>query len=146
MDTILSPDQYAVLWWSSWQPLFAGSYAAYRGHYGFAALCYLVTLTSLNYWRYPTLVTWRRTMDIACVQIALWYHIISAYSMANAVPYYITTGMGMVFFVAGVKAHTWGYPWPSTLCHVMVHVLGNGGNLFLYASDCSGTVKNIITP
>ena len=140
MDTILLPEQNAVLWWSSWQPLFAGSYAAYRGHYDFATLCYLVTFTSLNYWRYPTSVTWRRTMDIACVQIALWYHMISAYFMVNAVPYYITTGMGIGFFLAGVEAHTRGYAWLSTLCHVMVHVLGNGGNLFLYASDSSSRV------
>ena len=79
MDPFFLPEQYSLIWYSSWQPLVTGSYAFYKGHSDFAALSYLVFLTSLNYWRYPVPNSWRRALDVACVQMALWYHLVSAY-------------------------------------------------------------------
>ena len=134
-EPFFTAEQYSLIWYSSWQPLVTGSYAFYKGHYDFAALSYLVLLTSLNYWRYPVLKTWRRTLDMACVQVALLYHLVSAYNMSNAVPYYILIGLGASSYLAGANVYNRGYWWPAALFHIGVHLLGNTGNVILYASD-----------
>lgn len=137
MDPFFLPEQYSLIWYSSWQPLVTGSYAFYKGHYDFATLSYIVFLTSLNYWRYPVPNSWRRALDVACVQVALWYHLVSAYNMSNAIPYYIFIGLGITTYAAGADAYDRGHWWTAMLGHILTQFLGNMGNLILYASDSS---------
>jgi len=135
MGPLFLPNQYALIWYSSWQPLVTGSYAFYKGHYDFAALSYLVLLTSLNHWRYPVSNSWRQTLDVVCGQIALWYHLVIAYNRANAVPYYALVAIGANSYVAGAEVYARGHWWPAALFHLAVQLLGNIGNVILYSSD-----------
>jgi hypothetical protein len=135
METILYPDQYNLLWQSSWCSLVGGSYAIYTHHYGHAIACYAVLLTSLNYWRYPVNHSWNYFLDTTCVKLALAYHILTAYSMSNAIPYYITVSMGLASFQLGVELYKRDYWWASVYAHAMVHVLGNISNIILYSSE-----------
>jgi hypothetical protein len=134
METILYPEQYNLLWRSSWCSLVGGSYAIYTQHYSHAIPCYVVFLTSLNYWRYPTQSSWSRFLDTTCVQIALAYHILTAYSMSNAIPYYIITATGLATYQLGIELYKRDYWWGSVYAHMMVHVFGNISNMILYSS------------
>jgi hypothetical protein len=134
METILYPDQYYFLWQASWCSLFGGSYAIYTHHYGHAIACYAVLITSLNYWRYPVNPSWSRFVDMICVKLALAYHLITAYSMSNRIPYYIIIGTGLSSYQLGVELYKRDYWWASVYAHAMVHVLGNISNIVLYSS------------
>jgi len=135
METILYPSQYHILWRSSWCSLIGGSYAIYTQHYGHAVACYVVLITSLHYWQYPTPSSWSRFLDTTCVRIALAYHFLTAYSMSNAIPYYIIVSMGLVSFQLGLELYKRDYWWASVYAHMMVHVLGNISNIVLYSSE-----------
>lgn len=134
METILYPDQYNLLWRSSWCSLISGCYAIYTQHYSHAIPCYVVLLTSLNYWHYPVQTSWSRFLDITCVKLALAYHLITAYSMSNAIPYYIITATGLATYQLGVELYKRDYWRASVYAHVIVHVLGNISNMILYSS------------
>ena len=136
-EPFFTAEQFSLLWYSSWQPLVTGSYAFYKGHYDFAALSYLVLLTSLNHWRFPVMNSWRRYLDVACVQLGLWYHVIAAYFMTNSLPYYMFMGLGSISYAAGADAYERGHWWPAALFHMGVHLFGNIGHLILYSSDSS---------
>jgi hypothetical protein len=135
METILYPDQYNLLWQSSWCSLIGGSYAIYTQHYNHAIACYVVLLTSLNYWQYPTQNSWSRFLDMTCVKLALAHHLITAYSMSNGILYYIIIGTGLASYQLGVELYKRDYWWASVYAHAMVHILGNIGNVILYSSE-----------
>lgn len=136
METILPPEQYAVLWWSSWQPIVTGSYAVYRGRYDLAFVSYLVMCTSLQYWRYPTRNSWSRTLDVTCSHGGLVYHLLAAYFMdPPCFEYYIVAGLGVGSYLTGVELYKQGVLWPSTLCHMTAHILGNIASLVMYSQQ-----------
>ena len=105
METILYPDQYNLLWRFSWFAMLSGCYATYTQHYNHAIACYVVLITSLNYWRYPENPSWSRFLDMTCVKLALAHHIITAYSMSNRIPYYILIATGLASYQLGVELY-----------------------------------------
>ena len=89
-----------------------------------------VFITSVNYWRNPTL-SWRRNVDIGVVFLSLVYQCIRAIWAEYGVHYYFITGIAVGCYVASqytFSAHTG----VSALFHVMVHVVGNVANIVLY--------------
>ena len=50
----------------------------------------------------------------------------------NMVAYYVLTAVAVLFFPLGLYFHRTS-SWTSTLCHGMVHVVANAGNVVLYA-------------
>ena len=134
METTLYPNQYNLLWRSSWCSLIGGSYAIYTQHYSHAIACYAILLTSLNYWQYPTPRSWSRFLDMTCVKLALAHHLITAYSMSNAIPYYSTLFVALVSFQVGLELYKRDYWWASVYAHMMVHIFGNISNIVLYSS------------
>lgn len=118
--------------------LFAAALAAARGHAGLAPVPLAVGATSLLYWAQPDRGSWRRALDIGVVQLGLWYQSARAVRGAdNARIYFAILLLGLAAFPLGLlldaRAQRRGVSsWPSTLCHALVHVLGNAANVALY--------------
>ena len=134
METFFYPEQYAILWRSSWLALGTGSYAIYRHHYDYATICYIVWLTSLNHWQYPRMTSWNRYLDVSCVRLSLAYHLITAFYRENVIPYYILILLGILCYYTGDLYYAQNNYWTATYCHLLVHILGNVGNVILYSS------------
>lgn len=128
---VLPKAQYMYLWFLSWLSLISGIVAIARGHYDLCFVPIGVWFTSILYWWHPDF-SWRRYLDMAYVQLSLWYQVYRAVGAENMIAYYTLTIVAVMFFPLGL----WIYKrsrWGSTLCHGMVHILGNVGNLVLYA-------------
>ena len=130
---VLPPGPSAYLWRLSWLSLASAVVAVLRGHLDLVPVPLGVWLTSLLYWWRPN-YSWRRYLDIACVQFALWYQVFRATHAQHRVPYYVLTFAGVPFFLLGTYLSA--SPWSSALCHGMIHILANAANVWLY----SGTV------
>lgn len=134
----LPPDQSLFLWSLSWLSLGSGIYAITQRHYDLSYVPLGVWLTSINYWRKPDF-SWRRYCDIAFVHISLTYQIYRSIHASNRIPYWITLSIGCSFFPVACLLHK-KYCGISTLCHGMVHIIGNVSNCILYA----GFIPSII--
>ena len=73
----LSAEQYSLLYKTSFISLFSALYALYKSHYSVAFVPGCIFLTSINYWKNPTLR--KKYIDITCVKIMITYQIIRAY-------------------------------------------------------------------
>jgi hypothetical protein len=129
---ILPPAQYWYLWRLSWLSMVSAAFAFARGYVDLAFVPLGVGITSLLYWSKPD-YSWRRYLDMAYVQLALWYQIYRAAAAENRTAYLVITLSSVAAFPVGVYFHRRGITWGSTLAHGMVHILGNLGNIVLYA-------------
>lgn len=130
--TVLPASQFQLIWRLSWLSLLSGIVALACRHFDLFWVPLGVWLTSINYWRHPDF-SWRRYLDIVFVQVALWYQVYRAYGADNRDWYYSITGIGMCCYLVGVyckQVHK--STWASTLCHCLVHILGNAANIALY--------------
>lgn len=126
---VLPPGPSAYLWRLSWLSLLSAAVALARGHADLCLVPLSVWATSALYWWRPD-YSWRRYLDIGCVQVALWYQCYRAVQAQHALAYFSLTLAGMPFFPLG--ACLAASPWSSALCHGMVHILGNAANICLY--------------
>lgn len=128
---MILPEECAyVLWCISWLSCASGTFAVFRGYIDISIVPYSVWLTSINYWRDPD-YSWRRYLDIVCVQCALWYQVYRAFGAQYQVEYYGITLLSMLFGCFGILyRHD---PWTSTLFHTSLHVLANLANMVLYS-------------
>ena len=130
---VLPPGPSAYLWRLSWLSLASAVAAVLGGHVDLVFVPLGVWLTSILYWQRPN-YSWRRYLDIAYVQFALWFQVYRAANAQHRVPYYALTFAGVPFFLLGTYLSA--SPWSSALCHGMIHILANAGNVYLY----SGTI------
>ena len=65
-EPIVSPDNARIMCYISLIFAFTAIYAIVRGHYYYALIPIIMLISSLNYWRHPT-IGWRRTLDITIV-------------------------------------------------------------------------------
>jgi hypothetical protein len=127
------PREYARwLWWSSWMTGVSALSALLFNLYDLSMLAILVLGTSLNYWRHPD-YGYRRYLDIASVQIALWW---TAFRSVDATEPHRTVGLvfGVVLciaFVASVYMRQRDVVL-STILHVFVHFFGNLGSIIAF--------------
>ena len=130
MDTILSKNQYMYLYKSSYITIITILYALYQNQYIFAIMDACVLLTSINYWRKPD-YSWRRYLDMTIVKIALVYHCIVAYNNTCTM-YYIITSIAILCYIISIYYYKINKNWKSTFFHVLLHIIGNIGNIVLY--------------
>jgi len=128
---ILPPEQYLIFLRLSFLSLFSSIFAFFQKHYDLAVVPFIIFCTSVNFWRRPEHGL-RRNIDIICVQIGMWYQIFRAYNAENMMIFYIVYFIGCSFFVLSRFQKC---VWISTLCHMMVHILGNVGNVLLYSGN-----------
>lgn len=81
-----------------------------------------------NYWRYP-IYGWRRTLDIAWVQLLIWSHLWYVWPM----PMYVAIqAMGVAFYGVSWYYQKKGMFWTSTMYHGLIHLCANGSLLLYY--------------
>lgn len=126
---VLYPEQSAFIWKASWASL----YALKTGHYDLAIIPGGVFVTSLNYWRNPDFLSWRRHVDVSYVQLALVYQMVRAYNAEYAKLYYLTMVLGMSCYPISYHYYYKKQYWRSTYMHSCVHVISNIANVILYS-------------
>ena len=132
---VLPPDQSEFLWNLSWLSLASGIYGITRGHYNLVGVPIGVWITSINYWRAPD-YGWRRYADISFVHVSLSYHLFLSLRAEYRYQYWVCLGAAITFYPLGCYLHSKkNGRWLSTLCHGMVHILGNISNVILYSGE-----------
>ena len=134
---ILSPEQSAVLFRTSFLCLLSLFYGVIKGHYDLAIIGPGgVFITSVNYWRRPD-YSWRRYADITYVHFALFYELARTYDAEYRGPYYLLVILSLILFAGAVTCYDINYVWLSVYLHASLHVTANAANLILF----SGTIE-----
>ena len=140
ITSYLKPCQYNIIWNVSWLSLSSSLYAIYKGHYNLAFIPGGVFLTSINYWKQPALSSWRRTLDVGYVNIALCYQLYKVYitNAENAKEYYFFTGIAGLCYQIGMYYYKQKKYWKHIIFHSGLHIFANVANFILY----SGYISN----
>lgn len=140
---ILYPDQSYFLWKVSWLSFISAIYAISQGYNDLAFVPGGVFLTSLNYWRYPD-YSWRRTLDVNYVRVALSYQLLRSYNSEYAIEHLILMIVAVSCFPIGWKYYANDQWWRSVYIHSLVHIIANIGNIVLYSGKIEPFEKNPI--
>jgi hypothetical protein len=140
MTGYLKPSQYNIIWNLSWLSCSSSLYAMYKGHYNLAFIPGGVFLTSINYWREPAVSSWRRTLDVGYVNLALFYQLYKVYitNAEHAKEYYFFTGIAGLCYPIGVYYYNKKKYWKHIIFHGGLHIFANIANFILY----SGYISN----
>jgi len=89
-------------------------------------------ITSLNYWRYPLLNSYRRTVDMMVAKSSIAYHLYLSIYTSNK---FITTlpicvGSGLYFVSLYLEKKK--YIKTAAMCHCLLHTLVSIGASFTY--------------
>ena len=129
-NLLLLPEQYNLLWKSSWLSGLSSGYAFYEDQSVMGSVIGAVYLTSLNYWRYPTL-SWRRAIDMGAVQMCLFYQIYKSTTYRYGNLWMFLTSMAITSFMRGCNDHRKGDYWKCTYNHMGLHIISNIANIAL---------------
>ncbi|KAG9415367.1 hypothetical protein AC1031_008809 [Aphanomyces cochlioides] len=129
---VLPPQYSSRLFRSSWLTAASVYSAAHHDNWICFGMTLLVLLTSLNYWRHPV-HGWRRNLDMSAVFLGFAYHIYSSLFCASS--------YHQLFYYAFVVKTAYCYSQAraapnkdvSSRWHMTMHLVGNVGNLILYA-------------
>ena len=132
MECILFPEQYKLIFKISFLTLGSCIYAMYSG-YSWLSICPGgIFLTSVNYWRKPD-YSWRQSLDIAYVNLAISYQIFKAYNAEYMVLYYALNLLAMCFYPLGFYFYKKKQYWRSTYAHCALHIIANISCVVLYS-------------
>ena len=137
-ECILLPEQYNILWRTSWFAFFNCIHAIKNKHYDIALVPGGVLLTSINYWRKPQ-NSWRRYIDIIYVSLSLFYQSLRAYNSQNSRLYYSLISLGILNYYMSHFYYKKKCYWTSTYCHAALHLTMGTACSILY----SGTIDPI---
>lgn len=127
----MKPEQYHILWTSSWIALFPCLLSIYFHQYGVTITTASVYTTSILYWRHP-IDGWRKYLDESVVRIALIYQLYIAYYQHKIVIYSTINSLAILIFYLGQQYYyKRGLLWHYTYCHFTLHLLGNLSNFYL---------------
>eukprot|EP01134_Creolimax_fragrantissima_P008651 CFRG8656 len=135
-ETIMPERFYQRCFQSSNLAILSWIVAFYLKLYVLGTLNLGVWLTSVNYWRKPT-IGFRRTLDICVVHVAFWVHIYhSIYATALNSIYYVVVVAGLACYRNARRYHFQGNYEYDSRWHCTMHVIGNISNMILYCG-CS---------
>ena len=133
-DTVL-PKEYAdILFWISFLIGFTAIYALIKKKYDISVICFVIFITSLNYWREPK-TGFRRNIDIVAVILGFIY-LFSRAIMLNiqSLVFWICCTAVMLTYAMSWVSYGYGYVFESTIVHCLVHLFGNA-TAILYCSS-----------
>jgi hypothetical protein len=129
---MLSKEQSAYLWATSWCSLISSLYGLYHCrwlpfyHIVYSALRWITGETSYH--------IRRDDIDIATVLVSVSTQIYWSKHMENYIPYLRITIIGLSFYpIARILSYN-GLLWPSVIVHSMLHITGNVANVVLYSA------------
>lgn len=130
MTQILPPEQAYMIWCLSWAGLSVGIFGVLRGYWLLGAIHAGVGVTALFYWADPVSDSWRRILDMAMVQIAIWTFLYESRKAEYRDVFY-------TFLTLGAMAYGFGWyvadrPWLAGLAHASVHILANIADMAIF--------------
>lgn len=130
---VIPPEAHWPVFWFSFIIIGTAGWGVYHQLYDFAVIVLSVWVTSVNYWRHPTL-SWRRNMDMVTVVFSVLYHLVRAYFIHSTIGHvyirYVIAG-GLAY---GFSLYTYRKSmYLSTLVHIIVHLIANIANWCLYS-------------
>jgi hypothetical protein len=140
---ILPHEQYSLILKVSYISGFTSLYAFYNNYIDIAGVNFCVFLSSINYWRKPD-YSWRRTLDMTFVKIALVYELIRAYEAEYSRIYYSLLFIGICFYYIGIYCDRQKLYWYSTYSHCLLHIFGNIAKIILYSGIILAIEENKI--
>jgi hypothetical protein len=127
---VVPPKDARILLFSSFTVLTSCAGAAYCKLYDCLTTSIATLVCSVNYWRHPV-YGWRRNIDIMNISSGAIYHASRALETDRV---YCAGYIGFILLGVGcyiISRRTQGRL--SVYAHSAMHVLGNLGNVFLYA-------------
>jgi len=132
------PEQYNIIWTSSWIPLFPTIEAIKRKQYDLAFGTGVVFITSINYWRNP-IDSWRKDLDIFCVRSLALYQLYKS-SITGKYNYLFYTVPGIISYYIGLNYYKNKQTWTYIYFHLGLHILANMGNFCILDNNLK-TIK-----
>jgi hypothetical protein len=132
------PEQYNIIWTSSWIPLFPTIEAIKRKQYDLAFGTGVVFLTSINYWRNP-IDSWRKDLDIFCVRSLALYQLYKSV-ITGKYNYLFYTVPGIISYYIGLNYYKNKQTWTYIYFHLGLHILANMGNFCILDNNLK-TIK-----
>ena len=130
-NCILYPEQYNLIWRISFLSLFSSIYALRNKQYDLMLVPGGIFITSITYWYKPD-YSWRRTLDMTYVKLALCYQIIRGYKSVYFNLYCIVLSCSLFSYMLGIYFYKKRQLWKSTYSHCMLHILANIATIILY--------------
>ena len=138
MALLATQEQARFLWFLSWWGLATGTVGIWNGWVFCGSGVVIGSFFARAYWRNPV-YSWRRTLDIAWVQLLIWSHAVAVWRWAPT--WVATVYLATQLAGAGMYGVSWWFTQrqrllAATACHATVHAAANLSLIFLY-SQCS---------
>lgn len=133
-DLVLPYHLSNKIYYASYSSFISAGFAIYRGYYDMSLVPLFVGITSILYWKHPD-YSWRRYVDIATVQICMWYSVYRAWGSEYMMEYYILKSLSIFIFGIGLRMYHKKQFYISTYCHCSLHILANISNIILYSGE-----------
>lgn len=106
--------------------------AFYCQIYHCACMGIALYITSLNYWRLPTMPSFRRTVDMICAKTCILYHLYITFYCRNKWITMVPILLGMCCYAFSLLLYKQGFVWYAAHFHILLHVLVSMGASFTY--------------
>ena len=138
-EHLYKPQQYSLLYYTSWIALFSGIYAMYQNCYDIALCNLCVCCTSLLHWRKPFAISWFRSLDLLISKLAILYGVFRAYKSQYFFFAYLYGALSTYCYILSTYCYNLGYTWRAVVLHLFVHLFANVSSVIL----CSGYLQPI---
>ncbi len=89
--------------------------------------------TSLNYWRYPRIGSWRRSLDMVVAKSAIAYHLYLSLFTSNKLITTLPIEIGSSLYFISYHLHKKHYHKIAAGMHCILHALVSFGAIFTYS-------------
>jgi hypothetical protein len=120
---MLLPQQYNILWATSWIALYPTIQAIQRKKYDLALGSGMVFLTSIHFWKDPTNYR-NKCLDEFTVRTVLTYQLYTSIVTKNKQYWYFVLASISSFFI-GCHFYDKKEYWIYTYCHMGLHIMSN---------------------
>ena len=128
------PPQFAlIIWCAAHLSVGSAAVACHAGHLDLALCPGAVFVTSMIYWRDPRRGL-RRNVDIAVVQVALWWQVLRSFDATAVAQHEFFAAMALAIACFALSFAASRRPLLATLLHAAGHACANVANILLYAS------------
>jgi hypothetical protein len=127
---ILEPEQYFILYRSSWFLLVSSLFGLYKKMYLDSFIYFVIFLTSINYWRRPD-YSWRRYLDMTVAKSTIIYQCYYSYESKYQTYFYFYLLLAISCYKISIYYYHKNEYWKSTYFHFLFHCFINLSIFFL---------------
>jgi len=130
-NILATKEQANILFYLSWLGFLTGSIGIFNEKQILGVLVLVGAIFAMNYWKNPQ-YGWRRTIDMAWIQLLIYLHIYYVWNSQVRNTYFLLQLQGVGFYCISWYYHKKNNLWVSTLCHAGVHLCANGSLIIFY--------------